>query len=104
MMKRVFQLMVALVLLVATFGSVGGAAAWSGCSTYVTVQWGDTLAKAPNRAARPFVIGQQTRLGWRVYTGQCLYAQDTPLILIIRRPAVPTLCNMEIRWGKLPDA
>jgi hypothetical protein len=75
--EKSFQLMVAR-LLVATFGW-GGAAAWSGCSTYVTVQWGDTLAASPNNAARRFSDQAETRLGWWVYAGQVLHPRDSHL-------------------------
>ena len=75
MTKRIFQLMVVFTLLIASFGSVRGAEAWSGCSTYVTVQWGDTLSGIAQlcgttvhaiRAANP-------GMGWWVYAGQVLY-------------------------------
>lgn len=75
MMKRVFQLMVVFVLLVAMFGSVGGAAAWSGCSTYVTVQWGDTLSGIAQQCGTTIAAIQAANpgLGGWVYAGQVLY-------------------------------
>lgn len=75
MAKRVLQVAVVAAILFASFGSVGGASAWSNCSSYVTVQWGDTLSGiaqqcgttvAAIRAANP-------GLGWWVYAGQVLY-------------------------------
>jgi LysM repeat protein len=73
--KRIFQLIVVVAILVASFASTGGAMAWSGCASYITVQRGDTLSGLARlcgatveaiRAANP-------GLGWWVYTGQVLY-------------------------------
>ena len=73
--KRFLQLIVVVAILVASFASTGGAMAWSGCASYVTVQWGDTLSGLARlcgttaeaiRAANP-------GLGWWVYAGQVLY-------------------------------
>ena len=75
MTKRIIQLTVILTLLVASFASTGGALAWSGCASYITVQWGDTLGGIALlcgttvdaiRAANP-------GLGWWLYAGQVLY-------------------------------
>lgn len=72
--KRLFQVVVLLAVLVSALGSVSGASAWY-CSSYVTVQWGDTLSGLAAycgttvdaiRAANP-------GLGWWVYAGQVLY-------------------------------
>jgi LysM repeat protein len=73
--KRIFQWIVVAAILVASFASTGGAMAWSGCASYITVQWGDTLSGLARlcgttadaiRAANP-------GLGWWVYAGQVLY-------------------------------
>jgi len=73
--KRIFQLILVVVILVASFASTGGAQAWSGCASYITVQWGDTLSGLARlcgttmesiRAANP-------GMGWWVYAGQVLY-------------------------------
>lgn len=73
--KRIFQLIVAAAILVASFASTGSALAWSGCASSITVQWGDTLSGLARlcgtsmeaiRAANP-------GLGWWVYAGQVLY-------------------------------
>ena len=75
MYKRALQMMVLLAIVVSLLGAVGSAAAWGGCSSYVTVQWGDTLSGIASlcgttvdaiRAANP-------GLGWWVYAGQVLY-------------------------------
>ena len=42
--KRIIQLIVIVAILVTSFASTGGAMAWSGCASYITVQWGDTLS------------------------------------------------------------
>jgi len=73
--KRIVQVIVVVAILVASFASAGGAMAWSGCASYVTVQWGDTLSSLARlcgttvdaiRAANP-------GLGWWVYAGSVLY-------------------------------
>jgi peptidoglycan endopeptidase LytE len=73
--KRIFQLIVVVAILVVSFASTGGAMAWSGCASSITVQWGDTLSGLARlcgttmeaiRAANP-------GLGWWVYAGQVLY-------------------------------
>src|SRR5258705_592528 len=72
--KRSFQFMVAIAILATSFATTGRALAW-GCSTYITVQWGDTLSGLAVtcgttvdaiRAANP-------GLGWWAYAGQVLY-------------------------------
>jgi LysM repeat protein len=74
MYKRILQTIVMLSVLVSAFGFTRGASAWY-CSSYVTVQWGDTLSGIASlcgttadaiRAANP-------ELGWWVYAGQVLY-------------------------------
>lgn len=73
--KRMFQLIVVVALLAASFASTGSALAWGGCASYITVQWGDTLSGLASlcgttvdaiRAANP-------GLGWWAYAGQVLY-------------------------------
>jgi LysM repeat protein len=75
MHKRIFQLMIVLVILVASFGSTGGAAAWGGCASYVTVQWGDTLSGIAVQCGTTVAAIQAANpgLGWWVYAGQALY-------------------------------
>jgi LysM repeat protein len=41
--KRIFQIIVLLAILTASFASPGSARAWSGCGSTYVVQWGDTL-------------------------------------------------------------
>ena len=73
--KRTFQLIVVVAILVASFASTGSVLAWGGCASYITVQWGDTLSGLAAlcgstveaiRAANP-------GLGYWVYAGQVLY-------------------------------
>lgn len=75
MRTRILQLMVVLVLLVASFGSAGSASAWSGCASYVTVQWGDTLSGIAQQCGTTVAAIQAANpgLGWWVYAGQVLY-------------------------------
>ena len=75
MMKRILQLMVVVAILVASFASVGGAWAWSGCGNYVTVQWGDTLSGIAWTCGTTVAAIQAANpgLGWKVYAGQVLY-------------------------------
>jgi len=97
MTKRTIQIALAFVLITSMFASVGGASAWSGCSTYITVQWGDTLSGIAKlcgttidaiRAANP-------GLGWWLYAGQVLYIPSgyTP------PPPQPTYNTYVVRWG-----
>ena len=73
--KRITQLIVVVAILVASFASVGGVMAWSGCASYVTVQWGDTLggiARLCGTTAQA-IQAANPGLGWWVYAGQVLY-------------------------------
>jgi LysM repeat protein len=75
MLRRSFQLVVIVAILLASFGSVGGASAWSGCASYVTVQWGDTLSGIAQQCGTTVhaIQGANPGLGWWVYAGQVLY-------------------------------
>lgn len=73
-LKRNTQLILALAVLVASLGFTSGAKAYT-CSTYVTVQWGDTLSGIA-RLCGTTVAAIQTAnpgLGSWVYAGQVLY-------------------------------
>lgn len=72
--KRSVQIVVILAVVFSALGFTGSALAW-GCSSYITVQWGDTLTGIASlcgttvdaiRAANP-------GLGWWLYAGQVLY-------------------------------
>jgi LysM repeat protein len=98
--KRIFQLIVVIAILVSSFASTGGALAWSNCASYIVVQWGDTLSGLAVlcgttvnaiRAANP-------GLGWWVYAGQVLYIPGGNAY----DPAVyyPTYGNTyRVQWG-----
>lgn len=75
MVKRILQLLVIMTILVASFGAVGGAEAWSGCASYITVQWGDTLSGIAQRCGTSVraIQAANSGLGWWVYAGQVLY-------------------------------
>ena len=74
-MKRIFQIMVVLAILAASFAPMSGASAWSGCPSYITVQWGDTLSGIAQRCGTTVTAIQTANpgLGWWVYAGQVLY-------------------------------
>ncbi len=74
-MKRIFQSMIVIAILVASFASAGGALAWGGCPSYVTVQWGDTLSGIAAQCGTTVYAIQAANpgLGYWVYAGQVLY-------------------------------
>lgn len=73
--KRVFQTIVVVAILVTSFASTGGALAGSGCASYITVQWGDTLSGLAVTCGTTIGAIQAANpgLGWWVYAGQVLY-------------------------------
>lgn len=75
MTKRSMQLLMIVAVLVASFGSAGGAQAWSNCPNYVTVQWGDTLSGIAARCGTTMdaIRSANPGLGWWLYAGQVLY-------------------------------
>ncbi len=75
MTKRVFQLLVVLAILVASFGSVGSALAWGNCTNSITVQWGDTLSGIAVQCGTTVnaIRLANPGLGWWVYAGQVLF-------------------------------
>lgn len=75
MAKRSLQLLIVLMLLVASFGAAGGARAFANCPSYVTVQWGDTLSGIAARCGTTMdaIRAANPGLGWWLYAGQVLY-------------------------------
>ena len=75
MVRRIFQLISIVAILIASFGTVASASAWSGCSSYVTVQWGDTLSGIAQQCGTTVhaIRAANPGLGWWVYAGQVLY-------------------------------
>ena len=74
MTKRIAQFSLVFAILVTSFVSVSGTAAWS-CSNYITVQWGDTLSGIASQCGTTVDAIQRANpgLGWWVYAGQVLY-------------------------------
>ncbi len=74
MIKRIFQLLIVASILAASFGSVGGARAWSNCASRITVQWGDTLSGIAMQCGTTVAAIQAANpgLGTWVYAGQVL--------------------------------
>jgi LysM repeat protein len=73
--KRIVQLALIAAVLFTSFASAGGALAWTGCASYVTVQWGDTLSGIARLCGTTVQAIQAANpgLGWWVYAGQVLY-------------------------------
>jgi LysM repeat protein len=73
-LKRSAQLVLVLAILFASLGFTGGAKAYT-CSTYITVQWGDTLSGIARLCGTTIAAIQSANpgLGSWVYAGQVLY-------------------------------
>ncbi|CAG0973558.1 partial Autolysin, partial [Anaerolineales bacterium] len=73
--KRIVQLIIIAAVLVASFASTGSSMAWSGCASYITVQWGDTLSgiAALCGTTMQAIRAANPGMGWWVYAGQVLY-------------------------------
>lgn len=74
MSKKIYQPIVLLVVLLASFAGTGNALAWSGCGSTYTVQWGDTLygiAAHCGTTASALQLANPGLGGW-VYAGQVL--------------------------------
>jgi LysM repeat protein len=73
--KRKIQLVVLLAVLVSSLGFAGAAGASYTCSSYITVQWGDTLSGIAALCGTTISAIQSANpgLGWWVYAGQVLY-------------------------------
>lgn len=72
--KRIARIIVLLVILFSSFGFTGTASAYT-CSTYITVQWGDTLSGIARLCGTTTYAIQAANpgLGSWVYAGQVLY-------------------------------
>jgi LysM repeat protein len=75
MVRRVFELVSVVAILIASFGAAGDASAWSGCASSITVQWGDTLSGIARQCGTTVhaIRAANPGLGWWVYAGQVLY-------------------------------
>lgn len=98
MANRIMQLMVIVAILVASFAVTVGASAWSGCASYITVQWGDTLSEIALRSGTTVKAIQAANpgLGWRIYAGQvlCLPTGYTSATVYY-----PTYSTYVVQWG-----
>jgi lysozyme len=72
--KRNTQFFIVLAILAASFGFTGNAHAYT-CSSYITVQWGDTLSGIASLCGTSIaaIQGANPGLGSWVYAGQVLY-------------------------------
>ena len=101
MIKRMIQVGVAVAILVASFASVGGAAAW-GCASYVTVQWGDTLSGIAAQCGTSIAAIQAANpgLGRWVYAGQVLAIPTSYNLGPVSYPSYPTYGGTYVvQWG-----
>src|SRR5690349_24467719 len=98
MAKRIFQGVVAVAILLASFASVGGASAW-GCASYVTVQWGDTLSGIAAQCGTTVGAIQAANpgLGAWVYAGQVLYIPSGYIPGPVSSPSYGG--TYMVRWG-----
>lgn len=73
--KRIVQLIVVFAIVAASLASTGSAMAWTGCASYITVQWGDTLSGLAKLCGTTMeaIRSANPGLGWWVYAGQVLY-------------------------------
>ena len=73
--RKFAQLIIVVILLFASFASIGGASAWSQCPSYVTVQWGDTISGIAKKCDTTMdaIRAANPSLGWWLYTGQVIY-------------------------------
>jgi LysM repeat protein len=98
MTKRIFQAVVIVAILLASFASTNGASAWSNCARTITVQWGDTLSGIAVQCGTTVeaIRGANPGLGWWVYAGQVLCIPNgyssTPI-------NYPTSGTYTVQWG-----
>jgi LysM repeat protein len=99
MTKRILQLMIVAAILVVSFGSVGGASTWSGCASYITVQWGDTLSGIARQCGTTIhaIRAANPGLGWWVYAGQVLYIPTGYASDAVYYP--PSGGTYVVKWG-----
>lgn len=97
MLKKIPQFIIALAIFLTSFTVTGSAQAWSGCSSYITVQWGDTLSGIAAQCGTTVaaIQGANPGLGWWVYAGQVLYipSGSTPIYI------PPSGGTYVVQWG-----
>jgi LysM repeat protein len=98
MTKRIFQMMLVVAILVTSFAFTGGASA-SGCASYITVQWGDTLSGIAVRCGTTVgaIQAANAGLGWKVYAGQVLYIPKGYASDPVYYP--PSYGTYVVQWG-----
>lgn len=101
MIRRVFQCMSIVVILIASFGSAGDVSAWSGCTSYITVQWGDTLSGIARQCGTTVdaIRAANPGLGWWVYAGQVLYIPSGYTDPGYYPPSAPSGGTYVVQWG-----
>jgi LysM repeat protein len=84
--KRILQCLVVVVFLVASFVSTGGVLAWSSCTSFITVQPGDTWSSIATTCGTTVDALQAANpsVGWFLFPGQVLYI---PLVTGTPAPA-----------------
>lgn len=95
--KRIFQLLMVVALLTASFGLPGGVFAGGGCASYITVQWGDTVESIAAMCGTTTAAIQAANpgLGWWLYAGQVLYIPTGT-----SAPAAPASSGTHtVQWG-----
>ncbi len=99
--KRIYQSIVVLAILAASFASAGGALAWSGCASYITVQWGDTLSgiAAACGTTVEAIRAANPGLGWWLYVGQVLYIPTGYASTPAYYPAQAGGGTYVVQWG-----
>jgi LysM repeat protein len=97
--KGIFQLILVAVILVASLASTGSAMAWSGCASYITVQWGDTLSglAALCGTTMEAIRAANPGLDWWVYAGQVLYIPSGYTSAPVYSPSYGG--NYVVQWG-----
>ena len=101
MVRRSVQLIIVLVTLIASFGSVGSASAWGSCTSYITVQWGDTLSGIAQQCGTTVYAIRTANpgLGWWVYAGQVLYIPTGSSSGSYYPPSGPSGGTYVVQWG-----
>jgi LysM repeat protein len=99
--KRIFQLIMVAAILVSSFASTGGVMAWSGCASYITVQWGDTLSGIARLCGTSVEAIQAANpgLGWWLYAGQVLYVPSGYTSAPVYYPPTYGGGTYVVQWG-----
>ena len=111
MPKKLFQIIILMALVLASFAGADRVAAGAGCGSTYTVQWGDTLSGiAVNCGTTMAALWQANPgLGYWVYAGQVLWMPGAtwgtggsyPIYVVDRGD---TLKNIAIRYGTTVEA